>query len=197
MSAIFAFHANETGVGFECRVDTRPWAPCISPEAVHGLMVGVHTFQVRAQDWAGNTGEPASWSWTVDRSAPTLNELNLGKKKGKRGKRLSRARLASISGLMGDDYARVRRVKVKLKIVNPPRKSKKGMCASLSLRTGRRIVSRCKWGFMPVRGTKRWEITLSRKVRSNLRRKDHYRLLIRALDSAGNHKIYGVKFRVR
>ncbi len=198
MEGIFTFHASELGVGFECRVDTRSWGPCSSPQVVYGLTVGSHTFQVRAQDWAGNTGDTASWNWAVDRKAPKLNGSNIKKKKkNRKGRRIRKAHLAYLSGLVGDDYDDVKRVKVKLKVVNPRKKSKKGTCASLSLKTGRRIVNKCKWGFTKVKGTRRWKITLSRKVRSGLKSKDHYRLMIRTLDSAGNHKTYGVPFRVQ
>lgn len=195
LSAVFTFHANESGVGFECRTDSRPWGPCGSPEIVYGLALGSHTFQVRAQDWAGNTGEPAGWNWVVDREAPDLMHSNLSSKKGKKDLRLRRARLTSFNGLVGDD-ADVKRVKVKLKIVNPRKKSKKGMCASLSLRTGHRLLNKCKLGFASVKGTRRWRIALSKKVRSRLKIKDHYCLLVRTLDSVGNQKTHRVYFRV-
>ncbi len=197
ISAIFTFSANEAGVGFECRVDERTWGACSSPQVVYGLKVGSHTFQVRAQDWAGNTGETASWSWTVDRKAPKLKDSNIKKKKKskRKGRRIRKEGLAFISGLVGDDVD-VKRVKVKLKIVNPRKKSKKGMCASLSLKTGRRIVNKCKWGFARVKGTQRWRIAINRKIRMRLKSRDRYCLLVRTLDSAGNQKTYRTYFRV-
>ena len=37
-----------------------------------GLAGASHTFQVRAVDNAGNTGAPASFTWTIDNTAPTV-----------------------------------------------------------------------------------------------------------------------------
>lgn len=48
----FVFNANITGSAFECRVDSRPFAPCASsplfPHSPTGVGVGTHTFEVRA-----------------------------------------------------------------------------------------------------------------------------------------------------
>jgi hypothetical protein len=43
---------------FECKLDKKDFAPCTSP-ATYRVKKGRHTFQVRALDYAGNTGEPA------------------------------------------------------------------------------------------------------------------------------------------
>ena len=74
--AIFTFHSNEPDVTFECRVDTLGWEPCGFETALHmnqgayevGLEetdVGLHTFQVRAIDFEGNVGTPASYQWRL------------------------------------------------------------------------------------------------------------------------------------
>src|SRR5207245_1704488 len=55
----------------QCTLHAPPSAACSSPPAYSGLADGLHTFQVRATDSAGNTdATPASVSWTVDTVAP-------------------------------------------------------------------------------------------------------------------------------
>ena len=66
----FTFSSNEPGSTFECKVGGGSFAPCTSPKAFAGLGEGAHTFQVRAIDAAGNTGTPASFTWTIDTIAP-------------------------------------------------------------------------------------------------------------------------------
>jgi hypothetical protein len=70
-SATFAFSATEAGSTFECRLDGASFAPCSSPKSYAGLATGVHTFDVRALDPAGNTDpSPATHTWTIDTTAP-------------------------------------------------------------------------------------------------------------------------------
>ena len=77
-AATFAFTGSDaaggTGVAsFECALDAGAFAACASPKAYTGLAEGAHTFQVRAIDGAGNVdATPASASWTIDLTAPTL-----------------------------------------------------------------------------------------------------------------------------
>jgi hypothetical protein len=64
-SATFAF-TSEASATFDCRLDGASWVDCATPRAYSGLADGKHTFQVRAEDLAGNVdGSPASRSWTV------------------------------------------------------------------------------------------------------------------------------------
>jgi hypothetical protein len=67
------FHASESGDVFECRVDGGPWAGCTSPHALTALPAGVHLFEVRATDDAGNPdATPAQARWTtIDTTPPT------------------------------------------------------------------------------------------------------------------------------
>jgi hypothetical protein len=67
----FTFSANETGSTFACSLDNAAFAPCTSPKAYTGVADGSHTFAVQATDAAGNTGAPASATWTIDTTAPT------------------------------------------------------------------------------------------------------------------------------
>jgi len=70
-SASLTFSATEV-VTFECRMDGGAWGACTSPRTYSGLALGVHTFDVRATDLAGNTDlSPASAGWTVVASADT------------------------------------------------------------------------------------------------------------------------------
>jgi hypothetical protein len=74
-SARIEFRADEAGSSFSCRLDGGADAPCASPSVLTGLGVGEHVFSVRATDKAGNTGKPASVSWTYtppDTTPPTV-----------------------------------------------------------------------------------------------------------------------------
>lgn len=63
----FTFSSNEAGT-FECRMDSEAFAACASPKQFTGLAGGVHTFQVRAIDTAGNVdATPAERSFTLFR----------------------------------------------------------------------------------------------------------------------------------
>ncbi len=70
-SASLAF-SSEPGAGFECKLDAGSYAACTSPKDYTGLGEGNHTFDVRATDTAGNTGSPATRSWTIDTTAPSV-----------------------------------------------------------------------------------------------------------------------------
>jgi hypothetical protein len=67
-SASFAFSADEEVRKFECRLDGGPFKECSDPHNIAGpLDFGEHVFDVRATDFADNTGEPASHRWRVER----------------------------------------------------------------------------------------------------------------------------------
>ena len=70
-SASFSFTASDAGPGFECRLDGGAFADCSSPKSYAGLTEAAHTFEVRAEDAAGNVdATPATHAWTVDLTAP-------------------------------------------------------------------------------------------------------------------------------
>lgn len=72
-SASFSFTASEAG-DFQCRldsVDDSAWAPCGSPQSYPGLADGSHSFEVRAEDAAGNVDPtPAVADFAVDTTPP-------------------------------------------------------------------------------------------------------------------------------
>jgi CSLREA domain-containing protein len=76
LEAIFTFHANEPDVTFQCKVDANAYEPCgwegatfMSQGAYEWALteteVGPHTFSVRAIDFEGNVGSPATFTWEL------------------------------------------------------------------------------------------------------------------------------------
>jgi hypothetical protein len=70
--ATFTFTSTEGGGGFQCKLDSDPFAPCTSPFVSGVLADGKHTFQVKAVDAAGNLDKSAAKAkaWTVDTTRP-------------------------------------------------------------------------------------------------------------------------------
>jgi hypothetical protein len=69
----FTFVASEPGTTFECGFNGA-FSECTSPYTSDGIGDGEHTFQVRAQDAAGNVEESAaSRSFMLDRNPPTTS----------------------------------------------------------------------------------------------------------------------------
>ncbi len=73
---IFTFHSNEPDVTFQCKVDLNAYEDCGFETVAHmnqggfewGLEeteVGPHTFFVRAVDFEGNVGQPATFTWRL------------------------------------------------------------------------------------------------------------------------------------
>jgi hypothetical protein len=69
-SAEFTWTGAEGGGTFECKLDGGSYSSCSSPKSYSSLAQGPQTFYVRQIDSAGNTGSPATYSWTVDTVAP-------------------------------------------------------------------------------------------------------------------------------
>jgi len=74
-SAMFTFTASDgTGSGvahIEASLDGGDFAAAASPLNLTGLAEGSHTYRIRAVDAAGNVdATPASYTWTVDTTAP-------------------------------------------------------------------------------------------------------------------------------
>jgi len=70
----FQFAANESAT-FECSIDNGSFNSCTSPLSLSHLSEGGHWFSVQAIDAAGNTGLPASYSWSIDLTAPVITIL--------------------------------------------------------------------------------------------------------------------------
>jgi hypothetical protein len=68
-SASFSF-TGEAGATFSCQLDGGGFTTCASPKNYTGLAEGSHTFQVHQTDTANNTGPNASFTWTIDTTAP-------------------------------------------------------------------------------------------------------------------------------
>jgi subtilisin family serine protease len=65
-TATFRFRSNEPGSFFQCKHMSGAWKSCSSPKTYRGLDEGLHRFQVRAIDKAGNVDRtPAQDSWRI------------------------------------------------------------------------------------------------------------------------------------
>ncbi len=70
-SVMFTFHGSDTNDTFQCSLDGAPWVICTSPQQYTALAEGVHTFQVRAVNAAGEVDPtPASASFTIEATPP-------------------------------------------------------------------------------------------------------------------------------
>jgi len=70
----FTFSADEPDATFQCRVDSQPFAACVSPKAFPGLALGSHTLQVKGTDKSGNaeaTGATSSFTVISDPLPPS------------------------------------------------------------------------------------------------------------------------------
>src|SRR5205823_1877213 len=65
----FSF-TSEAGATLQCQLDGSGFSACTSPKSYTGVADGSHTFQVKATDAAGNTDPAASYTWTIDATAP-------------------------------------------------------------------------------------------------------------------------------
>ncbi|MDY7227928.1 kelch repeat-containing protein [Hyalangium rubrum] len=71
--ATFSFVSTDSGAVFECSLDGDTFSPCVSSTTYAGLTEGIHSFQVRARDVAGNADPtPASYSWAIDLTPPEI-----------------------------------------------------------------------------------------------------------------------------
>jgi hypothetical protein len=76
----FTFHSTEVGSTFQCSRDGGIFVPCVSGQSYTGLALGLHSFEVKASDAAGNTdATPASRSWTVlsPNTPPSITALSM------------------------------------------------------------------------------------------------------------------------
>ena len=67
----FTFTASQASSTFECKLDGGSYLACVSPKTYGALTDGPHTFDVRAEDPAGNVDPtPATRTFTVDTVPP-------------------------------------------------------------------------------------------------------------------------------
>jgi hypothetical protein len=71
-SASFAFTDDDATASLICKRDGEAFAACTSPKAYTGLSAGLHEFDVKARDPAGNEGPITSYSWTIDLTNPVV-----------------------------------------------------------------------------------------------------------------------------
>jgi hypothetical protein len=63
--ATFGFTDTQSGVSFQCQLDSGPFSACTTPKTYNNLSSGDHVFSVRVIDSAGNPSSVASFPWTV------------------------------------------------------------------------------------------------------------------------------------
>ncbi|MCK6596757.1 MAG: hypothetical protein L6Q37_00210, partial [Bdellovibrionaceae bacterium] len=71
----FSFSASDSASGishFECQIDNSVYSTCSSPRVLSNLADGIHNFEVKAVDLAGNASAVVSKSWRVDTQPPVL-----------------------------------------------------------------------------------------------------------------------------
>jgi chitodextrinase len=73
-AANFSFSSTTANATFECSLDNAVFSACTSPQNLTGLVDGAHTFAVRSRDPLSSVVDPtpASSTWTVDTTAPTI-----------------------------------------------------------------------------------------------------------------------------
>ncbi len=99
-NASFSFTSSESGVAFECSLDsTSNYSSCSSPTTYSNLTEGSHTFRVRTFDSAGNRSTVASHTWTVDTTGP-VSTITFAEN----GKRYNNTRFNNGCGTSGGDF---------------------------------------------------------------------------------------------
>jgi hypothetical protein len=74
-SATFEFTATEAA-SFECRLDGGAFSHCSSPTTYSSLALGLHTFEVRSIDRAGNVDQTsATATWQVEATTPAPSAI--------------------------------------------------------------------------------------------------------------------------
>jgi len=80
-TATFTFASTEPGASFECSLDGGPFFACTSPFTTPPLPGGLHTFQVRARDAAGNVDPtPTSFAFRIALRLADLARPVLGRR---------------------------------------------------------------------------------------------------------------------
>src|SRR5204862_227146 len=77
-SPSFGFSDTEPGASFLCQLDGVGFGSCASPKSYSGLSDGLHSFQVKARDAAGNDSPITTRSWTIDATPPPAPSIDSG-----------------------------------------------------------------------------------------------------------------------
>lgn len=70
-SITFNFSSSVSDSTYECSLDSATFTVCISPTTLSSTE-GTHTYSVRGKDSSGVLSSPATLTWTIDLTAPTL-----------------------------------------------------------------------------------------------------------------------------
>ncbi|MFN8474976.1 MAG: choice-of-anchor Q domain-containing protein [Anaerolineae bacterium] len=57
---------------YQCKLDNGAWESCTSPKSYSNLSDGSHTFRVTSTDNGANISQPATYTWLVDTTPPTV-----------------------------------------------------------------------------------------------------------------------------
>jgi hypothetical protein len=69
-TAAFTFSDTQSGVTYQCILDSAAYATCASGVSYSSLSVGSHTFAVEALAGAGNNSTATTYSWTINAPPP-------------------------------------------------------------------------------------------------------------------------------
>ena len=69
-SATFTFHSTVNPATFSCKLDSGASGLCTSPK-IYSVAQGTHTFSVFATANGTSDKSPATYTWTVDTTAPS------------------------------------------------------------------------------------------------------------------------------
>ena len=73
-SATFTYSDSQSGATFKCSLDSASYSSCASTGITYtGLADGTHTFSVEAKLGSGSVSSPATYSWRVDTTPPTID----------------------------------------------------------------------------------------------------------------------------
>jgi hypothetical protein len=74
-TAAFTFSDSQTGVSFQCSLDSAAYAVCTSGISYSSLATGSHTFAVEAVAGAGNDSTATTYTWTINAAALTAQTI--------------------------------------------------------------------------------------------------------------------------
>lgn len=75
-SVEFEFTSDQAGSTFQCKLDQGNFAACTSPHTVAVTGESAHTFEVYASNDGLDDPTPASYTWSLDQSPPTIDIQN-------------------------------------------------------------------------------------------------------------------------